>query len=101
MVCLFCPAGSILLQGLDLFPVLIHTVEKAAAQSTQVPLVTEGVAAALLLCRLSVVDVQTGKLSKEDKVPGGWRWPSVIYFNRVNFLFSGNGSLLEMWMLTF
>ncbi|XP_061459241.1 stalled ribosome sensor GCN1 [Rhineura floridana] len=50
--------GNVLMQGADLLPVLIQTVEKAAAQSTQVPLVTEGVAAALLICRLSVADAQ-------------------------------------------
>ena len=40
---------------------LIQTVEKAASQSTQVPTVTEGVAAALLLSKLSVADSQAGK----------------------------------------
>lgn len=36
-------------------------MEKAAAQSTQVPIITEGVAAALLLSKLSVADSQAGK----------------------------------------
>lgn len=40
---------------------LVQTVEKAAAQSTQVPVVTEGVAAALLLSKLSAADSQVGK----------------------------------------
>lgn len=50
-----------MLQALDLLPLLIQTVEKAASQSTQVPTVTEGVAAALLLSKLSVADAQAGK----------------------------------------
>lgn len=53
--------GDTLLQALDLLPLLIQTVEKAASQSTQVPTVTEGVAAALLLSKLSVADSQAGK----------------------------------------
>ncbi|KAJ7309597.1 hypothetical protein JRQ81_007650, partial [Phrynocephalus forsythii] len=60
--------GHLLMQGVDLLPLLIQTVEKAAAQSTQVPLVTEGVAAALLLCRLSVADAQF-----ENKLNGFWQ----------------------------
>ncbi|KAG8146188.1 putative Translational activator GCN1-like protein [Naja naja] len=50
--------GNVLLQGSEMLPLLIQTVEKAGAQSTQIPLVTEGVAAALLICRLSVADAQ-------------------------------------------
>ncbi|KAL8180480.1 UNVERIFIED_CONTAM: translational activator of GCN4, partial [Gekko kuhli] len=60
--------GNVLFQGLDLLPLLIQTVEKAAAQSTQVPLVTEGVAAALLICRLSVADAQI-----ENKLNSFWQ----------------------------
>ncbi|XP_077163690.1 stalled ribosome sensor GCN1 isoform X1 [Paroedura picta] len=60
--------GNVLFQGLDLLPLLIQTVEKAAAQSTQVPLVTEGVAAALLICRLSVADPQI-----ESKLSSFWQ----------------------------
>lgn len=57
-------SGDTLLQGVDLLPMLIQTVEKAASQSTQVPMVTEGVAAALLICRMSVIEGQTGKVTK-------------------------------------
>lgn len=53
--------GDTLLQALDLLPLLVQTVEKAASQSTQVPTVTEGVAAALLLSKLSIADSQAGK----------------------------------------
>ncbi|XP_015280782.1 PREDICTED: translational activator GCN1 [Gekko japonicus] len=60
--------GNVLFQGLDLLPLLIQTVEKAATQSTQVPLVTEGVAAALLICRLSVADTQI-----ENKLNSFWQ----------------------------
>uniref|UniRef100_A0A8U7NTM5 GCN1 activator of EIF2AK4 n=1 Tax=Corvus moneduloides TaxID=1196302 RepID=A0A8U7NTM5_CORMO len=60
--------GDTLLQGTDLLPMLIQTVEKAASQSTQVPMVTEGVAAALLICRMSVIEGQT-----ESKLSGFWQ----------------------------
>lgn len=53
------------MQGMDLLPMLIQTVEKAASQSTQVPMVTEGIAAALLICRMSVIEGQTGKVTKQ------------------------------------
>ncbi|XP_069353515.1 stalled ribosome sensor GCN1 [Eulemur rufifrons] len=60
--------GDTLLQALDLLPLLIQTVEKAASQSTQVPTVTEGVAAALLLSKLSVADSQA-----EAKLNNFWQ----------------------------
>uniref|UniRef100_A0A1D5REV1 Stalled ribosome sensor GCN1 n=1 Tax=Macaca mulatta TaxID=9544 RepID=A0A1D5REV1_MACMU len=60
--------GDTLLQALDLLPLLIQTVEKAASQSTQVPTVTEGVAAALLLLKLSVADSQA-----EAKLSSFWQ----------------------------
>uniref|UniRef100_A0A8C3UHX5 GCN1 activator of EIF2AK4 n=1 Tax=Catharus ustulatus TaxID=91951 RepID=A0A8C3UHX5_CATUS len=59
--------GDTLLQGTDLLPMLIQTVEKAASQSTQVPMVTEGVAAALLICRMSVIEGQTGLTLPDSK----------------------------------
>ncbi|XP_055986980.1 stalled ribosome sensor GCN1 [Sorex fumeus] len=65
---LACFRGDTLLQALDLLPLLIQTVEKAAAQSTQVPVVTEGVAAALLLSKLSVADSQA-----EAKLSNFWQ----------------------------
>ncbi|XP_012869831.1 PREDICTED: translational activator GCN1 isoform X1 [Dipodomys ordii] len=60
--------GDTLLQALDLLPLLTQTVEKAASQSTQVPTVTEGVAAALLLSKLSVADSQA-----EAKLGSFWQ----------------------------
>ncbi|XP_036613862.1 eIF-2-alpha kinase activator GCN1 [Trichosurus vulpecula] len=60
--------GDTLLQGMDFLPLLIQTVEKAASQSTQVSIVTEGVAAALLICRLSVIDTQA-----EAKLNNFWQ----------------------------
>ncbi|XP_053784029.1 stalled ribosome sensor GCN1 [Desmodus rotundus] len=65
---LACFRGDTLLQALDLLPLLIQTVEKAASQSTQVPTVTEGVAAALLLSKLSVADAQA-----EAKLSSFWQ----------------------------
>uniref|UniRef100_A0A672LD03 GCN1 activator of EIF2AK4 n=1 Tax=Sinocyclocheilus grahami TaxID=75366 RepID=A0A672LD03_SINGR len=54
---LFCLcSGDALNQAVDFLPLLIQTVEKAAAQNTQHSLLSEGVAASVLLCRLSVLD---------------------------------------------
>lgn len=61
--------GDTLLQALDFLPLLMQTVEKAASQSTQVPTVTEGVAAALLVSKLSVADSQAGKGLHVCRVP--------------------------------
>lgn len=55
---------------MDFLPLLMQTVEKAASQNTQVPTVTEGVAAALLLSKLSVADSQAGKGLHASRVPG-------------------------------
>ncbi|OWK14094.1 hypothetical protein Celaphus_00000247 [Cervus elaphus hippelaphus] len=65
---LVCFRGDTLLQAMDLLPLLIQTVEKAASQGTQVPVVTEGVAAALLLTKLSMADSQA-----EAKLSGFWQ----------------------------
>uniref|UniRef100_A0A9J8BCH5 GCN1 activator of EIF2AK4 n=1 Tax=Cyprinus carpio carpio TaxID=630221 RepID=A0A9J8BCH5_CYPCA len=48
--------GDALNQAVDFLPLLIQTVEKAAAQNTQHALLSEGVAASVLLCRLSMLD---------------------------------------------
>ncbi|XP_043572024.1 eIF-2-alpha kinase activator GCN1 [Chiloscyllium plagiosum] len=48
--------GDTLLQALELLPLFLQTVEKVPSQSTQIPIVAEGVAAAVLICRLSLVD---------------------------------------------
>ncbi|XP_073675995.1 stalled ribosome sensor GCN1 [Garra rufa] len=48
--------GDTLSQAVDFLPLLVQTVEKAAAQNTQHTLLSEGVAASVLLCRLSVLD---------------------------------------------
>lgn len=55
--------GDTLSQAVDFLPLLIQTVEKAAAQNTQHALLSEGVAAAVLLCRLSMLDSVSGELS--------------------------------------
>ncbi|KAM9194723.1 stalled ribosome sensor GCN1 [Dugong dugon] len=60
--------GDTLLQALDLLPLLVQIVEKAASQSSQVPTITEGVAAALLLSKLSVADAQA-----EAKLSSFWQ----------------------------
>lgn len=48
--------GDTLSQALDLVPLLIQTVEKAAAQSSQHALLSEALAASVLLCHLSILD---------------------------------------------
>ncbi|XP_056628816.1 eIF-2-alpha kinase activator GCN1 isoform X1 [Triplophysa dalaica] len=56
--------GDTLSQAVDFLPLLIQTVEKAAAQNTQHTLLSEAVAAAVLLCRLSLLDsVSEAKLT--------------------------------------
>uniref|UniRef100_A0A8B9GTZ7 GCN1 activator of EIF2AK4 n=1 Tax=Astyanax mexicanus TaxID=7994 RepID=A0A8B9GTZ7_ASTMX len=50
--------GDTLGQAVDHTALLIQTVEKAAAQSSQHALLTEGVAASVLLCRLSTLDAK-------------------------------------------
>ncbi|XP_069071140.1 stalled ribosome sensor GCN1 isoform X2 [Pleurodeles waltl] len=59
--------GDTLQQAQELLPLLVQTVEKASSQSTQVPIVTEGVAAAVLVCRMSVNDLQS-----ESKLSNFW-----------------------------
>ncbi|KAF7695198.1 hypothetical protein HF521_006921 [Silurus meridionalis] len=48
--------GDTLAQAVDFVPLLIQTVEKAAAQSSQHTLLSEAVAASVLLCHLSMLD---------------------------------------------
>nr|XP_055023389.1 eIF-2-alpha kinase activator GCN1 [Misgurnus anguillicaudatus] len=48
--------GDTLSQAVEFLPLLIQTVEKASAQSSQYALLSEAVAAAVLLSRLSVLD---------------------------------------------
>uniref|UniRef100_A0A7N6ASL0 TOG domain-containing protein n=1 Tax=Anabas testudineus TaxID=64144 RepID=A0A7N6ASL0_ANATE len=50
--------GDTLSQASDLMPLLLQTVEKAAAQNSQHALLAEGVAASVLLSRLSLLDTQ-------------------------------------------
>ncbi|KAJ7333816.1 eIF-2-alpha kinase activator GCN1 [Desmophyllum pertusum] len=50
--------GNTLLQGMDILPQLLQTVEKASSQPNQAAIVTEGLLAASILVRLSLADVQ-------------------------------------------
>uniref|UniRef100_A0A8C8M680 TOG domain-containing protein n=1 Tax=Oncorhynchus tshawytscha TaxID=74940 RepID=A0A8C8M680_ONCTS len=59
--------GDTLGQASDLVPLLLQTVEKAAAQNSQHALLSEGLAAAVLLSRLSLLETQT-----EAKLAGFW-----------------------------
>uniref|UniRef100_A0A4W5R6Q8 GCN1 activator of EIF2AK4 n=1 Tax=Hucho hucho TaxID=62062 RepID=A0A4W5R6Q8_9TELE len=59
--------GDTLGQASDLVLLLLQTVEKAAAQNSQHALLSEGVAAAVLLSRLSLLETQT-----EAKLAGFW-----------------------------
>nr|XP_020454851.1 eIF-2-alpha kinase activator GCN1 isoform X2 [Monopterus albus] len=51
--------GDTLAQASDLMPLLLQTVEKAAAQNSQHALLAEGAAASVLLSRLAMVETQT------------------------------------------
>ncbi|TDH12410.1 hypothetical protein EPR50_G00046790 [Perca flavescens] len=51
--------GDTLAQASDLVPLLLQTVEKAAAQNSQHALLSEGVAASVLLSRLALLETQT------------------------------------------
>lgn len=56
-----CPSvGDTLSQASDFIPLLLQTVEKAAAQNSQHALLAEGVAASVLLSRLALLETQTG-----------------------------------------
>lgn len=46
---------------MDFVPFLIQTVEKAAAQNSQHALLSEAVAASVLLCHLSMLDMIPGE----------------------------------------
>ncbi|XP_051924087.1 eIF-2-alpha kinase activator GCN1 [Hippocampus zosterae] len=59
--------GDTLAQALQLIPLLLQTVEKAAAQNSQHALLSEGVAASVLLSRLSLLESVT-----EAKFSGFW-----------------------------
>ncbi|KAL2092754.1 hypothetical protein ACEWY4_012552 [Coilia grayii] len=60
--------GDTLSQAGEFAPLLIQTVEKAAAQSSQHALLAEGAAAAVLLCRLSQLDTLS-----ESKLANFWK----------------------------
>ncbi|KAM9331114.1 stalled ribosome sensor GCN1 isoform 2-T2 [Gastrophryne carolinensis] len=60
--------GDTLSQALDLLTLLIQTVEKAASQTAQIPLLAEALAAAVLVCKLSVIENQI-----ESKLCNFWQ----------------------------
>ncbi|KAJ4944183.1 hypothetical protein JOQ06_012728, partial [Pogonophryne albipinna] len=55
--------GDTLAQASDLVPLLLQTVEKAAAQNSQHALLSEGVAASVLLSRLALLETQSALLT--------------------------------------
>ncbi|XP_066998088.2 stalled ribosome sensor GCN1 [Anabrus simplex] len=54
-----CFHGNTLAQGVEFIPFLLKTVEKAVAQPTQVPIVTEALSAVCLLLKLASSDIGT------------------------------------------
>ncbi|KAM4051160.1 stalled ribosome sensor GCN1 isoform 1-T1 [Anomaloglossus baeobatrachus] len=60
--------GDTLGQALGLLPLLLQTVEKAAAQSAQISLIMEALAASVLVCRISVTESQL-----ENKLNNFWQ----------------------------
>ncbi|RMX46865.1 hypothetical protein pdam_00022068, partial [Pocillopora damicornis] len=59
--------GNTLLQGMEILPQLLQTIEKASGQPNQAAIVTEGLLAASILIRLSLADVQA-----ESKLGSFW-----------------------------
>ncbi len=53
--------GDTLIQGMEVLPLLVAALEKAQAQTSQAQLVSEAVAAAHLLIKLSLSDIQVGE----------------------------------------
>lgn len=58
--CVIWCLGDTVAQASDLIPLLLQTVEKAAAQISQHALLAEGVASSALLSRLALLETQTG-----------------------------------------
>lgn len=59
-------SGDTLAQASDFTSLLLQTLEKAVAQNSQHALLAEGVAASVLLSRLSMLETQSG-----ETVPSG------------------------------
>lgn len=51
------------MKGMELLPLLVQVVEKAAAQSTQLQFVSEAVFAASIIIKLLGCDAQSGEIS--------------------------------------
>lgn len=67
-------SGDTLAQAVDFVPLLLQTVEKAAAQNSQQALLAEGVAAAMLLSCLALLETQTGEGRRATpQVPDGFQ----------------------------
>nr|XP_018901965.1 PREDICTED: eIF-2-alpha kinase activator GCN1 [Bemisia tabaci] len=75
-----CYQGETLGLGLTLVPQLMKSVEKAAAQSSQVMVVSEGISAAWFLAKLSQIDEINSK-SKYDPL-----WNSVLDMDKQIFV---------------
>lgn len=52
--------GDTLIQGIDMLPTLVSTLEKATNQPTQIQLVAEAVSASNLVVKLLASDIQAG-----------------------------------------
>ncbi|XP_059192909.1 stalled ribosome sensor GCN1 [Centropristis striata] len=84
--------GDTLAQASDLVPLLLQTVEKAAAQNSQHALLAEGVAASVLLSRLALLETQT-----EAKLSSFWNLildEKKPLFTTEKFLFQANEETL-------
>lgn len=56
-----CVTGDRLLQGVEVLPLLIQVMEKGYNQPSNTQLVSEALAAACLLIKLSLADIQAGR----------------------------------------
>ncbi|XP_077995202.1 stalled ribosome sensor GCN1-like [Glandiceps talaboti] len=89
--------GDSLLQGLEVLPILLKSVEKAHAQSTQTNLVIEGLTASCLLVKMSLADILA-----ESKLGQFWNTilnPSKQIFLSEKFLTSVSAEVLEIHIL--
>lgn len=67
-------------------PLLLQTVEKAAAQNSQYALLAEGVAASVLLSRLTLLEIQTGNTGIST-LTSSYLVKELLAYKDVNFFF--------------
>lgn len=91
--------GDTLAQASDLVPLLLQTVEKAAAQNSQYALLAEGVAASVLLSRLTLLEIQTGNTGIST-LTSSYLVKELLAYKDVNYFFvSAEAKFSNFWNL--